>query len=125
MTDDDWRLPFHPYPRRRQVVVLDDLQLFTRQPGFERLVNRCQEQGIAILATCRAGSELLQAKDQLGEGRSSIWTLFGENIVELPRVDEETAQHIANWTDREWNDVRFDGTMGSIFMPLEESAEAL
>ncbi len=41
-----------------------------------------------------------------------------ENIIQLPGITEDTAKKIAQIANKNWDEIEFNNTVGSIFMPI-------
>jgi tetratricopeptide (TPR) repeat protein len=105
---------------RPKVLIIDDLHRFVEQQNFEHLLRIAEEKGTTIVATCRSGFECDKAKAEFARKGLGFEMIFAENIFELGQVSEEEAQNVADEAEVEWGKVRFDGTIGSVFMKLEE-----
>ena len=105
---------------RRRIVVIDDLHRFVEMQNYERVFQECLKRKIPVVATCRAEFELEKARESMGRRGLSVDGLFGSNVVALGGVSEERAREIAGRTGVDWNTVRFNGCVGSVFMKLEE-----
>ena len=105
---------------RPKILAIDDLHRFVELQNFEHLFRVAAENGTAVIATCRSGFECDKAKKKMAERGMDFETIFGENAVELGKVSEEVAKGVARETKRPWGQVKFDGTVGSVFMRLTE-----
>ena len=99
---------------------MDDLHRFVEQPNFDILLNKALEKQVTILATCRSGKEYKKVKNKLLEKNIDPQTIFGDNVVELQRIKEEDGKKISRKLEIDWEDVKFNGTVGSILMELSE-----
>lgn len=43
-----------------------------------------------------------------------------DQIIEVNEISEQQGKEIADNADRHWNEIKFNKTVGSIFMPLAE-----
>ena len=105
---------------RRKVLVIDDLHRFVEQQNFEHLFRVADENRTTIIATCRSGFECDKAKAKIGERSLDFDMIFGQNVFELGKISPNHAQKVAKQTGIDWAKVRFDGTIGSVFMKLSE-----
>ncbi len=105
---------------RPRTVLVDDLQRFVEQQNFEELFRLAMQNNVVILATCRSEMEHTKVKNKMLDKNIDLATIFGENVIELERVSEDVGQQIAREAGITWDNVRFDGTVGSIFMDLAE-----
>jgi len=105
---------------RRKILVIDDLHRFVELQNFEHLLRVAAENRTSIIATCRSGFECDKAKKRISERGIDFETIFGQNAFELGKVSEQVAKGVATKTDRDWGEVKFDGTVGSVFMRLTE-----
>ncbi len=105
---------------RRRIVVLDDLHRFVEQQNFEHLIRVSMEKSAVVIATCRSGMAYTKAKNAMVQKGVHLETVFGQNIIEFGRVSEEIGKMIAGEVGIPWDEVSFDGTVGSVFMRLAE-----
>jgi tetratricopeptide (TPR) repeat protein len=121
--EDDFRLPFGTRHggKGSTILVIDDLQTFVEQINFEELLQRAKDCQCTILATCRSGFEFNKTNSKMTEKSIYLEELFLEkNTFEMLGVSEEVAQEVAHGVKKDWADVRFDGRIGSVMMPLME-----
>ena len=78
------------------------------------------ENNVIILATCRSEMEYKKAKNTMQEKNIDLETIFSQNLIELGRVSSETGKDITKKVGINWDNVNFDGTIGSVFMQLGE-----
>src|SRR5208283_5640078 len=106
----------------RGVVILDDLQRFVQLEGFENLLRSFIQKKFVIIATSRTGIEYHNVENEFASFGIHINSVFEKNIIEIPLVDEITAKEIAQKNHVDWINVsnRFNGTVGSIFLRLDE-----
>lgn len=105
---------------RRGVVILDDLQRFVEQPGFEHLIRELVTRNYLIIASSRTGRDFLAVENNFARQGLDIRSIFHDYVVEIPFIDEERARNIAKRSKIEWGKVSFNGTIGSVFMELLE-----
>jgi tetratricopeptide (TPR) repeat protein len=104
------------FPKNTNIIFIDDLHRFVEQQNFDHLFSTSIKNNITIIATCRSEVEYKKVKSKM-----DLETTF-ENIIELPRISEGEGKKIAEKVNINWDEVKgkFDKTVGSIFMPLEE-----
>ncbi len=105
---------------RRGVVILDDLQRFVEQPGFERLIREISNKGFIIIASSRTGKDFQLVESKFAQQGLDLSSLFHGFEIEIPPIDEAVARRIAGRIKKEWARISFNGTIGSIFMELFE-----
>jgi tetratricopeptide (TPR) repeat protein len=115
---ENFLFPRHLRFWRPKVLVIDDLHRFVELQNFEHLFRAANENNTPIVATCRSGFECDKAKAKIGERSLDFDTVFGENVFELGKVSQDEAQKVASDARVDWAKVRFDGTIGSVFMKL-------
>lgn len=116
---ENYIFPRHIRFWRPQVILLDDLHRLVEQQNFEHLFETAMRNDVMIVATCRSGMEYKKVKRKMLDKNMDLETIFANNI-ELQRVSEDTGREIANEVGKDWDEVRFDGTVGSILIPLTE-----
>jgi len=107
-------------PKKTKIIVIDDLHRFVEQQNFEHVFREATERNLCIVATCRSGKEYEIAKNKMAEKNYYLGTVFNPNIIEIPRIESNTAHEIADRVYINWDDIKFDGTIGSLFLLLEE-----
>ena len=105
---------------RPRIILVDDLHRFVEQQNFEYLFRIAIQNNVIIFATCRSEMEHKKVKSKMLDKNIDLETIFDKNVIELGRVPEDIGKEIANEVGIIWTDVRFDGTVGSIFMRLGE-----
>jgi len=105
---------------RARIILVDDLHRFVEQQNFEHLFRIAMQDNVVIFATCRSEMEHKKVKNKMLDRNIDLETIFDENIIELERVPEDIGKEIAHKVGIIWDDVIFDGTVGSIFMYLAE-----
>jgi len=113
--------PSHFRVWRDRLIFIDDLQFFVeKQDNYHLIFNHAKENGISIITTCHSGQQFRKVKNKMIEQGIDIDNLFRDNIIELPRVNPEIGKSIAEKLGMKWDNVKFNGTIGSIFMRLSE-----
>ncbi len=105
---------------RPRILFLDDIQTFVDKKGFERLLRAFLDSGTIIVATCRSGIEYKKVVAKLAATDIDPAIIFGGGRIELKVITEEEGKLIADAVNRSWADVKFNGTVGSILLPLRE-----
>jgi hypothetical protein len=109
---------------RKGITFIDDLQRFVEQQNFDCLIEEARRRKNILVVTCRSGNEWENAKYAMADKDLHIETIFENRIVELKdRLSGDQGRDIAESAGIDWTSVRFDGTIGSIFMPLLEIEE--
>jgi len=104
------------FPKNTEIVVIDDLHKFVEHQNFEHLLRVTLDKNVVIVATCRSGMEYKKVKNKI-----DLETIFEhECTIELPRISNDTGEEIARRVGIRWGEVKFDRTVGSIFMRLAE-----
>jgi tetratricopeptide (TPR) repeat protein len=117
---ENFIFPKHLKFWRSRIILFDDLHRLVEQQNFERLFEVARENNVVIIATCRSGMEYKKVKRKMLDKNVDVETIFADNIIELRRVSEDDGRKIAHEVGKNWGEVRFDGTIGSILMPLAE-----
>ncbi|MCJ7575210.1 MAG: tetratricopeptide repeat protein [Dehalococcoidia bacterium] len=116
---ENFLFPKHLKFWRPRVILFDDLHRFVEQQNFEHLFEIAITNNVIIVATCRSGMEHKKVKNKMLDKNMDLETIFANNI-ELKRVSEDAGRKIAHEVGKNWVEVRFDGTIGSILVPLTE-----
>ena len=104
-----------------KLIFIDDLQYYIeRQDSFHLLFREAKERGIPIAATCHSGREYKKVRNKMVEQNLDIDIIFGEDIIELEKISAEEGKMVSEKLGMKWDTVRFNGTIGSIFMRLSE-----
>jgi tetratricopeptide (TPR) repeat protein len=119
---DSFHLPIRGWFWKKGVVILDDLQRFIEQRGFEILLREVNRRGFIIVASSRTGNEFIAVRDWMAKQGLHLESVFAHNPVEIPSASEQFGEKVADATHRDWKEIykRFNGTVGSVFMRLEE-----
>ncbi|HJY64287.1 MAG TPA: hypothetical protein VJ455_09035 [Ignavibacteria bacterium] len=104
-----------------KLIFIDDLQFYIeKQDNFHLLFKAARDGKIPIVATCHSGNELKKVKNKMTEQNLDIDNIFGEDVIEFEKLNTSTGKEIAVKLGMEWDNVKFNGTVGSIFMRLSE-----
>lgn len=117
---ESFLIPRHFRFWKPKLILIDDLHRFVEIKNFEHLLNISLKNRMCIIATCRSGFEFKKVKNTLLDKNIHMEEIFGEMIIEFPSISKETGKDIAIKAGIDWNDVNFNGTVGSIFMHLSE-----
>ena len=117
---DSFLIPTHNRFWRTRVLLIDDLHRLIEKRNFDYLLMKFIENNIQIIATCRSGFEYKKTNTKLQEMNIDMKTIFGRNVIELRRLSNSEAKKIAKEANISWSKIKFDGTVGSIFLPLGE-----
>ncbi|CBN58811.1 MULTISPECIES: tetratricopeptide repeat protein [Kamptonema] len=106
-------------PWRQKIVILDDLQRWIEVQNFDILLRDLTEKSLIVVATCRSSQEELKVKNYFTAKNLDYGTFFPKRIS-LKDIEREDAEDIAKKENKDWDKdvVRFNGTVGSIFMKL-------
>jgi len=116
---ENFIFPRHLKFWRPRIILFDDLHRLVEQQNFERLFEVARENNVVIVATCRSGIEHKKVKNKMLDKNVDLEIIFA-NSIELKKVSEDVGKQIAHEVGKNWDEVRFDGTIGSIFMRLME-----
>ena len=108
-------IPRHIKPWRPRVAFFDDIHEFAARQNLPYLLKAFRENNIPILATCRSGFEFERLDKAI-----DITQYFDKNVVKVESIDDKTGKMIAVNNHIKWNEIKFNHTIGSIFMPLKE-----
>ncbi|WP_218104596.1 hypothetical protein, partial [Methanosarcina sp. A14] len=103
-----------------KLMFIDDLHRFVEQQNFEYLFEVCRKNKINLIATCRSEVEYNKTKKRMLDKNLDLETGIFDQIIEVNEISEQQGKEIAENVDRHWNEIRFNKTVGSIFMPLAE-----
>lgn len=107
--------------RQQKLIFIDDLQYFIeRQESYHLLFREAKERNIPIAATCHSGREFKKVKNKMIEQNLDIDNIFGDDIIELDKITTDEGKMISEKLGMKWDTVKFNGTIGSIFMRLSE-----
>ena len=102
--------------RKKQILVLDDLNEFTVFKNFDLMLDAFVKKNILIIGSCRSKIEFDKLKKRL-----NLNSIFNNNIIEIIPLSIKEAFNIATQKVKlkSTPDI-FDGTIGSLLLPLEE-----
>lgn len=104
-----------------KLIFIDDMQYFIeKQDNYYMLFRKAKEKNIPVIATVHSGKEFKKVKNKLIEQNMDLDTIFGDDIIELERISANEGKSIAQKLGMKWDKVKFNGTIGSIFMRLSE-----
>lgn len=104
-----------------QMIFIDDLQYYIeRQDSFYLLFREAKERGIPIAATCHSGREFKKVKNKMVEQNLDLEIIFGDDIIEMEKISADEGRLVSEKLGMKWDTVKFNGTIGSIFMRLSE-----
>jgi len=103
-----------------RLMFIDDLYLFAEKKNFEYLFEICRKNKINLIATCRSEIEYKKTKIRMSDKNLDLETELFDEITKINEIQEEQGKKIANKVDRDWSEIKFNKTIGSIFMPLTE-----
>lgn len=106
---------------KKKMIFIDDLQYYIeRQDAYHLLFREAKERNIPVAATCHSGREFKKVKNKLIEQNLDLDIIFGEDIIELNKITADEGKMISDKLGMKWDTVKFNGTIGSIFMRLSE-----
>jgi hypothetical protein len=105
---------------RMRVLIIDDFHRFVELKDFDYLLNNAVRDSIKIVATCRQGYEFKKVKNRLLEKQVHLSGLFDDRIVKILPLHKNEGKKISEHLKKRWSDIKFNGTIGSIFMEIEE-----
>ena len=120
ITPESFLVPMHLTFWRPRILLLDDLHQFVELKNFEYLLRIARENNFIIVAACRSEMEYNKVKNLLLKKNIFLETIFGDNVIELPKIPKDIGEEIATTVGISWDLVTFDGNVGSIFMKLGE-----
>lgn len=116
-----FELPQDYFFWKKKIVFIDDLQYYIeKEDNYQLLFREAKSRGIPVVATCHSGREYKKVKNKLIEHNLDLDTLFGEDIIELDKITADEGRQVAEKLGLKWDNVKFNGTIGSIFMRLSE-----
>ncbi|MEP7145745.1 MAG: hypothetical protein ABI792_01915, partial [bacterium] len=106
--------------RNKKIIVIDDLHNFIeKQDNNQLFFKAAKNKNIPIIATCHSGREYKKAKNKLLDQNMDIEIIF-DNIYEIDKISVEDGKSISHKLGVKWDSIKFNGTIGSIFMKLSE-----
>lgn len=116
-----FQIPTDYFFRKNKVVFIDDLQHYIeKQDNYHLLFRQAHIKNIPIIAACHSGKEFTKVKNKLTEQNLNIDIIFGSGLAEVEKISAETGRHVAEKLGMKWDSIKFNGTIGSIFMRLSE-----
>lgn len=113
-------LPFDLKFSRHKIIFIDDFQNFIeKQDNFMFFLKAAIAKNIPVIATCHSGREFRKTKNKLLEQNADMDIIFND-VFEIEKISSADGIAIAKQVGRKWDDVKFNGTIGSIFMKLSE-----
>lgn len=125
---DAFRIPKrHMFKRlfsnRLRIVFLDDLHNLVDQKHFDHLIREVLKLQVPVIATCRSGVEQSKVVDKCSSKGIEVEMVFGDSVVEFEKVSEDVAKKVAKKVEKSWDEVDFDGNIGSVLFPLKAMKE--
>lgn len=116
-----FQIPTDYFFRKNKVIFIDDLQHYIeKQDNYHLLFRQAHIKNIPIIAACHSGKEFTKVKNKLTEQNLNIDIIFGSGLAEVEKITAETGRHVAEKLGMKWDSIKFNGTIGSIFMRLSE-----
>lgn len=104
-----------------KIVFIDDMQYFIeKQDNYPMLFKKAKGRNIPIIATAHSGMEFKKVKNKMIENNMDLDIIFGEDVIEVGKITLDEGKSIAEKLGMKWYKVKFNGTIGSIFMRLSE-----
>jgi hypothetical protein len=113
-------LPWRLKKWKPKLMFIDDLQVFVENKNFTYIFEKCKKNNIKLIATCRLGIEYEKTKKIMLYKNFDLESGFFDEIITITEILEEHGKKIAENVNRRWNEIIFNETVGSIFMPLNE-----
>jgi len=121
---EDFKIPKNLFFRfRDRMLFIDDIDRFSEQENFDYVLQEAKKNNVIITATCRSGGRGIDKyKKNMNSKNLDYKSHTGEefNIFD---VSDEIAMTIKNKLGVKLKKEEFDGTIGSLFMPLREMAD--
>jgi len=116
-----FQIPTDYFFRKNKVIFIDDLQHYIeKQDNYHLLFRQAQLKDLPIIAACHSGKEFTKVKNKLTEQNLNIDIIFGTGVAEVEKISADTGKQVAEKLGMKWDNVKFNGTIGSIFMRLSE-----
>lgn len=116
-----FQIPTDYFFRKNKVIFIDDLQHYIeKQDNYHLLFRQAQIKDLPIIAACHSGKEFTKVKNKLTEQNLNIDIIFGSGVAEVEKISTDTGKLVAEKLGMKWDNVKFNGTIGSIFMRLSE-----
>lgn len=116
-----FEFPLNYQPSKDRVIFIDDFHNFIeKQDKYPFLFKIAREKKIPVIATCHSGKEFTKVRNKLIEQNMDIELIFGDRVFEIGKVDIDEGKLFAERLGVKWDNIMFNGTIGSIFMRLSE-----
>jgi len=117
---DDINIPDYPKVDGHRILVLDDLDRYFTFEYFELLFQKFLEKSnIRIIATCQTGKKYIDVKNRiLSKLNIDLDTIF--TLIRIDLLAEKDAKKIAKELNKKWDQIDFDGNIGTILVPFAE-----
>lgn len=118
---DDITIPKYKKSKITKIIVLDNLNKFGgsyfSENGLRDFIYNLKKENIQIIASCRSGFEL-----QILKNRIDIRSIIDndDDLINLPELENEQLKDIAKKIQIKSISSFFDGTIGSLILPLQE-----
>lgn len=113
---EDFRIPHQITFWRKRVLVLDDVDKFAQKENFRHLLQEFEKRNTIIFASCREGPEYTLLCEEME------YELCMFEDVYLNKISKSKGEEIAGKTGI-CLPSRFDGNIGSLFVPLDTMNE--
>jgi tetratricopeptide (TPR) repeat protein len=114
ISPDSLHIPKHFRWWNPRLVVFDDVHEFASKGNFAHMLATFHENNVPIVATCRSGLEFEKLEKVI-----DVSQYFKGNVINVGSIDDRTGKTIAADNGIRWNDIKFNHTIGSIFVPLK------
>jgi tetratricopeptide (TPR) repeat protein len=109
-----WKLAFwRKEKRRKTILLLDDLEKFTEKKNFTTLLQKFLDRNIVIVASCLSGPEYKKLQEEMGK-----FSEIFKDPIKVPKISKGEGKKVAEDLGKSLPK-RFDGNIGSIFLPLD------
>lgn len=116
-----FKLPDDYFFWKSRVIFIDDLQYYIeKQDNYHLLFREAKEKNIPVIASCHSGREYKKVRNKMIEQNLDIDIVFGEDTFEMEKISPDEGRKVAEMKGLKWDNVKFNGTIGSIFMRLSE-----
>lgn len=116
-----FQIPTDYFFRKNKIIFIDDLQHYIeKQDNYHLLFRQAQLKNLPVIAACHSGKEFTKVKNKLTEQNLNIDIIFGSGVAEVEKISADTGKQVAEKLGMKWDSIKFNGTIGSIFMRLSE-----
>lgn len=116
-----FQVPPDYFFKKNKIIFIDDLQHYIeKQDNYHLLFKYAQINNLPVIAACHSGKEFTKVKNKLTEQNLNIDIIFGSGAAEVEKIPAETGKKVAESLGMKWDSIKFNGTVGSIFMKLSE-----